>query len=81
MFDVCVVGHVTWDVNTFYGTVHEPMPGGAAYYASMAYKSLGLKTVAVTRVAKDDEEELLDEMRGAGIEVVCLPSPVPRQRL
>ena len=75
MFDVCVVGHVTHDVNTYDGTVHEPTPGGAAFYASMAYRSLGLKTAVVTRIAEVDRTDLLDEMLGAGIEVICLPSP------
>jgi len=75
MFDVCVVGHVTRDVNTFEGAAHEPTPGGAAFYASMAYRSLGLETVVVTRIAEGDRADLLDEMLGAGIEVRCLPSP------
>ena len=74
MFDVCVVGHVTRDVNTFDGTVHEPTPGGAPYYASMAYRSLGFETAVVTRVAGEDRGELLEEMLDAGIEVICLPS-------
>ena len=74
MFDVCVVGHVTWDVSTFDGTVHEPTPGGAAFYASMVYRSLGFETAVVTRVAEDDRGELLEEMLDAGIEVICLPS-------
>jgi sugar/nucleoside kinase (ribokinase family) len=75
MFDVCVIGHVTRDVNTYDGAVHEPTPGGAAFYASMAYRSLGLETVVVTRIAEDDRGDLLDEMLGAGIEVICRPSP------
>ena len=75
MFDVCVVGHVTRDVNTFEGVVHESTPGGAAYYASMAYRSLGLETVVITRIAEADRGDLLDEMLGAGIKVICLPSP------
>ena len=74
MFDICVVGHVTRDVNTFDGTVHEPTPGGAAFYASMAYRSLGFETAVVTRVAEDDRGELLEEMLDVGIEVICLPS-------
>ena len=73
-FDVCVVGHVTRDVNTIDGVPQEPSPGGTAYYSSMAYRSLGLRTAVVTRVATEDQTELLDEIRRAGIAVTCLPS-------
>ena len=73
-FDVCVVGHVTRDVNTIDGVPQAPSPGGTAYYSSMAYRSLGLRTAVVTRLATEDQPELLDEIRRAGIAVICLPS-------
>ncbi len=74
MFDVCVIGPVVWDRN-FYGTLErKPQPGGVAYYASMTYCRLGLKTAVVTKVAANDEWALLSELRANGVEVFNLPT-------
>lgn len=72
-FDACVIGHVARDINTIGGTQYEPSPGGAAYYATMVYRGLGLRTAVVTRVA-DRDQALLQELRDAGIAVFNLPS-------
>jgi len=74
MFDVCVIGPVVWDRN-FYGTwERKPQPGGVAYYASMTYCRLGLRTAVVTKVAANDEGALLRELRSNGVEVFNLPT-------
>jgi sugar/nucleoside kinase (ribokinase family) len=75
MFDVCVIGHVARDLNVIAGVERPPSPGGAAYYSSMAYRSLGLRTLVVTKVAAADEGPLLADLRGAGAEVINLPTP------
>ena len=74
MFDVCVVGHVVRDFNTIKGSECPPRPGGTAYYSSMVYQSLGLRTAVITCVAAGDEDELLSQMRGSGVEVFNLPT-------
>ena len=74
MFDICVVGHVTRDLNSIAGIRQPPSPGGAAFFAAMAYQSLGLKTLVVTKTAPEDEDELLADLRAAGVEVVWFAS-------
>ena len=76
MYDVCLIGPVARDVNAIGGKELPPCPGGAAYYSSMVYRRLGLRTVVVTRVAQADEALLLAELRAAGTEIVNLPTPV-----
>ncbi|MFQ5972470.1 MAG: PfkB family carbohydrate kinase, partial [Alphaproteobacteria bacterium] len=61
-------------MNTIKGREYRPQPGGTAYYASMVYQSLGLRTAAVTCVASEDEQELLSELRTNGTEVFNLPT-------
>jgi sugar/nucleoside kinase (ribokinase family) len=74
MFDVCVIGHVVWDRN-FYGNLErKPQPGGVAYYASMTYCRLGLRTAVVTKVAAKDDGALLSDLRSNGVEVFNLPT-------
>ncbi|MFQ5846160.1 MAG: PfkB family carbohydrate kinase [Candidatus Methylomirabilales bacterium] len=59
MFDVCVIGHVTRDIirMTRAGT---ELPGGVAYYFSMACKSLGSRVTVVTKCREDDRLLLSD---------------------
>jgi sugar/nucleoside kinase (ribokinase family) len=68
-FDACVIGHVARDINTIGGTEHAPRPGGAAYYSTMVYTHLGLRTAVLTKVADDDEAMLLQELRAAGARI------------
>lgn len=74
MFDVCVIGHVVRDVNTIKGSEYRPRPGGTAYYSSMVYQSLGLRTAIITCVAAEDEDTLLSELRASGVEIFNLPT-------
>ncbi len=74
MLDVCVIGHVVRDINTIGGAEYEPQPGGAAYYSTMVYRSLGLRTAVVTRVAAADELRLLAELRRAGVTIFNRPT-------
>lgn len=72
MLDACVIGHVVRDINTIRGVEHPPLPGGAAYYATMVYRCLGLRVAVVTAVAATDEDLLLGQLRAAGAEVFNL---------
>jgi sugar/nucleoside kinase (ribokinase family) len=72
-FDVCLIGHVSHDINAIGGIEHEPSPGGAAYYSTMVYRRLGLRAAVVTKVAAQDEP-LLRELKEAGVTVFNLPS-------
>ena len=74
MFDVCVIGHVVRDINTIAGREYDPRPGGAAYYATMVYARLGLRTAVLTKVAIDDEPALLEELFAAGVTVFNRPT-------
>ena len=60
MFDVCVIGHVSKDHSVVWGKTTGPRPGGAAYYAAMAFRSLGLRTAVLTTVAAEDRIEALE---------------------
>ena len=54
MFDVCAVGHVTWD-RIQIGDVVREQPGGAAYYLSLALRRLGRNVAVITKMARADE--------------------------
>jgi hypothetical protein len=72
LFDICVVGLVTRDIVRI-GGKEKKMPGGTAYYASMAMKSLGLNVAIITKVKKEDEA-LLGDLK-ASIPVFLGESP------
>ena len=74
MFDVCVIGHVVRDINTIGGAEYDPRPGGAAYYSTMVYTRLGLRTAVLTKVSGNDEPQLLGEPRAAGVKVFNRPT-------
>lgn len=59
MFDVCVIGHVTKDIIRI-GCIEKEMPGGAAYYFSVALKNLGANVSLITKVAEEDRSLLND---------------------
>ncbi len=65
--EFCVVGHVSRDIVRV-GEEAAEMPGGTAYYASLAMKSLGASVAVVTKVAPEDDY-LLGRLRGEGIAV------------
>lgn len=73
MLDVCVIGHVTRDIIRINNREKE-LPGGTAYYSSMALKSLGLNVAVVTKIAHNDSY-LLDDLNRNNISVVVKMSP------
>lgn len=74
MHDVQAIGHVTVDrIETRAGFLRRA--GGTAVYFPLALARLGGDVGVLTRMAPEDEEELLAETRSAGIEVICAPSP------
>lgn len=72
-FDVCVIGHITKDI-TKVGRTTTATPGGTAYYTSMALRRFGLRVAVVTRIAKEDEELLLRDLKDKEIEIFCKES-------
>ena len=54
MFDVCVIGHATKDIVRI-KNAEKMMPGGVAYYFSIALKSLGLNIYLITKSSKQDK--------------------------
>ncbi len=59
MFDVCVIGHITKDIVRT-KTLEKTMPGGVAYYSSIALKSLGSNISLITKCAEKDKDLLND---------------------
>lgn len=53
MIDVCVIGHTTRDIIRI-GRGEKDLPGGVAYYFSMAYTSLGGSVSVITKCAEKD---------------------------
>ena len=75
MFDVCVIGHITKDIIRVDGKIEKSIPGGTAYYTSIALASLGLNVAVITKTARGDRTELLAELKSRGITVFWQPSP------
>ncbi len=65
--EFCVVGHVSRDIVRV-GEETTEMPGGTAFYASLAMNSLGASVAVVTKVAPEDGY-LLDQIRGDDVTV------------
>jgi len=59
MFDVCVIGHITRDIIRI-KNIEKEIPGGVAYYFTMASKSLGSNTCLITKFAAKDKDLLND---------------------
>ncbi len=74
MFDVCVIGHVTWDHISIPGYSTTRSPGGVAYYTAIALRNLGLETAVITRMARSDTVPLLHELKSVGAVVFCSSS-------
>ena len=74
MFDVCIIGHITKDIIRVDGKIEKSIPGGTAYYTSIALASLGLKVAVITKTARSDRQELLTELKSCGITVFWQPS-------
>ncbi len=68
-----VVGHITQDRILTPGAPEIRLPGGSAYYSSMALAALGLKVEVRTKLAQHDRG-LVGELSGVGATVHVLPS-------
>ncbi|RLB94884.1 MAG: ribokinase [Deltaproteobacteria bacterium] len=73
MLDVCVIGHVTKDITRINNRGKE-LPGGTAYYFSMALKNLGLNVAVVTKIGYNDSY-LLDDLNKNNIPVFLKMNP------
>ncbi len=71
--DVCVVGHITRDIIKIGNRVKE-LPGGTAYYTSVALKNLGVNVAVVTKLNYSDRY-LLDELTKNNIPIFLNKSP------
>ncbi|UCD36690.1 MAG: hypothetical protein JSW54_07540, partial [Fidelibacterota bacterium] len=67
MYNVCMIGHLTRDLIRRGGETRE-LPGGVAYYGTLALHSLGLKVCLVTKAGMESCA-VLDQMRTRGIQV------------
>ncbi len=74
MFDACVIGHITREIIRIKDKVEREMPGGTAFYTSMALRGVGLKVGVITKMSKQDRDTLLYELRKTGIAVFCRKS-------
>jgi sugar/nucleoside kinase (ribokinase family) len=71
--DVWVIGHVTRDRIRTPAAVDE-RAGGTATYFALALARLGGDVGVLTRLAAEDQDELLAEHRAESLEIVCAPS-------
>ena len=67
MFDVCAIGHITKDTVRI-NNVEKDMPGGVAYYFSIASKNLGSNVSLITKVARKDKG-LLNDLTKKNIDI------------
>jgi len=74
MFDTCVIGHITKEIIRIKDKVEREMPGGTAYYSSMALRGVGLKVAVITKMSREDRDSLLYELEKTGIIVFCRKS-------
>ena len=72
MFDVCTIGHITKDIVKI-KSKEKNMPGGVAYYFSIALKNLGSNVSLITKIAEKDKG-LLDDLIKNNISVFYLRS-------
>ncbi len=70
--DVLLIGHVSRDRITINSRT-ESAVGGGVYYGSFPLRCIGLRTGVVTRLRPSDAN-MLDTMRGAGVEVFVNPA-------
>ncbi len=71
--DVCVIGHVTKD-RVITPDLDQIMPGGTAYYCSMALCRLGARVCLVTKLSAKDQT-LLAKLRTTNLQIICKDSP------
>jgi sugar/nucleoside kinase (ribokinase family) len=74
LFDICLIGHVSWDTVVWQGRAGEMGPGGSAYHAARTLGCLGASTALITAVARADADALLAPLHEAGVTVFNLPS-------
>lgn len=74
MFDVCFIGHVSWDTVVWQSRASVLRPGGSAFYAGQVLGTLGAQVAVVTAVAREDADALLAPLREAGVTVFNLPT-------
>ena len=76
--DVWVIGHVTRDrillATGLTPGAAEERAGGPATYFALAFARLGGDVGVLTRLAAQDQDELLAPHRSEGLEIVCAPS-------
>ena len=72
--DVCVIGHVTKD-RVITPDLDQIMPGGTAYYCSMALCRLGVRVCLVTKLSSE-EQSLLTDLRKSDVQIIFKDSPV-----
>lgn len=72
-YDLCIVGHLTRDTIRAGGEEREA-PGGTVLYTGVAAAGLGLKVLAITKLAAADRADLIEPLAEAGIDVICRDS-------
>ena len=75
MFDVCFIGHVSWDTVVWQGRASALRPGGSAFHAGEILGALGAKVAVVTAVAREDADTLLAPLHEADVTIFNLPTP------
>jgi len=71
--ELCLVGHLSIDVNVVKGVPHTSC-GGGVFYGGVAAHRLGAHTKVFTKCATADQSKFVD-LADAGVPVTFLPSP------
>jgi sugar/nucleoside kinase (ribokinase family) len=74
-FDICAIGHVTNDVIIDPHGSSREATGGAAYYAGVALRHLGLRTLVVSTAAARDIPKFAAEFAEHRVDFRCTASP------
>lgn len=73
MTKICCIGHITLD-KVITPRFEAYMPGGTAFYFAKALKNFDHEGFSLVTALGDSEMEVVDDLRGDGIEVNVLPS-------
>jgi sugar/nucleoside kinase (ribokinase family) len=71
---VTLIGPVSRDIIRIGNMPERRQPGGTVFYAGMALRALDVPVSIITRLAPEDETELLAPLRQAGAVIDVLPS-------
>lgn len=74
MTGITLIGPLSRDIVRFPEAPERQQPGGAVYYAGMAFRALNVSVQIITAAAREDADQLLRPLINSGAAVTLLPS-------